>query len=86
MQVATTEGAVTALDEGALEGFKANLRGELVRPSDDGYDAGRKIFNAMVDKRPAMIVRCAAPAAPTLIRFTTLTMTNDDDMPMNYKL
>ena len=62
VQAATTEGAVTVLDERAVEGFKASLRGELVRPGDDGYDAGRKIFNAMIDKRPAMIVRCVGTA------------------------
>ena len=42
-----------------VEEFKASLRGEFVRPSDDTYDAARRVFNAMIDKRPRMIVRCA---------------------------
>src|SRR5215204_793846 len=47
------------LEEAVVQEFAANLRGELVRPEDDGYDATRAVFNGMVDKRPAMIVRCA---------------------------
>src|SRR4029434_1435196 len=41
---------------------KASLRGLLLRPGDDGYDATRKVYNAIIDKRPALIVRCAGPA------------------------
>lgn len=36
----------------------AQLRGELIRPEDPGYDEGRKLYNAMIDKRPALIARC----------------------------
>jgi len=42
--------------------FKAGLRGELIRPADTGYDTARKIFNAMIDRRPDFIVRCAGVA------------------------
>jgi hypothetical protein len=47
------------IDGAAIQDFKGNLRGELLRPGDDGYDAARKVFNGMIDKRPAMIARCA---------------------------
>jgi FAD/FMN-containing dehydrogenase len=47
------------LEEAAVQEFAANLRGELVRSEDDGYDTTRAVFNGMIDKRPAMIVRCA---------------------------
>jgi len=57
---ATNKGAVP--DEATVQGFKASLRGELLRPGDDTYDAARKVYNAMIDKRPAMIVRCAGTA------------------------
>ncbi|MFQ5926829.1 MAG: FAD-binding oxidoreductase [Terriglobia bacterium] len=45
--------------EAAIQELKNRLRGELLLPVDDGYEAARKIFNAMFDKRPALIVRCA---------------------------
>ncbi len=41
------------------EKFGAGLRGPLLRPGDDGYDSARTIWNAMIDKRPALIARCA---------------------------
>jgi FAD/FMN-containing dehydrogenase len=41
---------------------KAGLRGALLRPGDDCYDAARKIHNAMIDRRPDFIVRCAGVA------------------------
>jgi FAD/FMN-containing dehydrogenase len=34
------------------------LRGQLLRPGDDGYDAARAVFNAMIDRRPELILRC----------------------------
>lgn len=45
--------------EAAVQDLKRRLRGEVVRPGDDGYDAARKVWNAMIDKRPALIARCA---------------------------
>ena len=36
--------------------------GRLVRPGDDGYEAGRAVWNAIVDRRPALIARCASTA------------------------
>jgi FAD/FMN-containing dehydrogenase len=44
--------------EKTLEGLKASLRGNLIRPGDDGYDSARRVYNAMIDKRPALIVQC----------------------------
>ena len=35
--------------------------GELIGPEDTGYDEARALFNAMIDKRPALIVRCDEP-------------------------
>src|ERR671932_934576 len=46
------------LKETAVQEFAANFRGELIRPDDDGYDAARAVFNAMIDRRPALIARC----------------------------
>jgi FAD/FMN-containing dehydrogenase len=41
------------------EPLKAKLRGKLIVAGDPGYDETRKVFNAMIDKHPAMIVKCA---------------------------
>jgi FAD/FMN-containing dehydrogenase len=50
------------VQESAVWEFEQALRGELLRPGDEGYDAARKVWNAMIDKRPALIARCAGPA------------------------
>ena len=49
-------------DEPTIAEFKTSLRGPLIRPGDDRYDAARKIHNAMIDRRPDFIVRCAGVA------------------------
>ncbi|TCO44064.1 FAD/FMN-containing dehydrogenase [Kribbella antiqua] len=38
------------------------FEGVLIRPGDEGYDAGRAVWNAMVDRRPVLIARCASTA------------------------
>jgi FAD/FMN-containing dehydrogenase len=47
---------VQELDSSAL---KASLRGELIQPGDEGYEAARKVYNGMIDRHPALIARCA---------------------------
>ena len=39
----------------AIERFAAALRGDLVRPADPDYDKVRALYNAMIDKKPALI-------------------------------
>ena len=46
------------LDPGELNEFKAGFKGEVFVPGDAGYDDARTIWNAMIDKRPAVIARC----------------------------
>ena len=46
----------------AWQELKSTLRGELLTPQHSEYDQARKVFNAMIDKRPAAIARCAGAA------------------------
>jgi FAD/FMN-containing dehydrogenase len=58
LRTITTSGAETVLKETVVEAFKASLRGELLTPDSAGYDKARTIWNAMIDRRPALIVQC----------------------------
>ena len=42
-----------------IEQLRERVRGEVVTPSDAGYEDARKVYNAMIDRRPAAVVRCA---------------------------
>jgi FAD/FMN-containing dehydrogenase len=49
-------------DESAIMAFRDTLRGALLQPGDAGYDPARGIWNGMIDRRPAFIVRCQGVA------------------------
>ena len=55
----TTTGASVELDEQAFQELEHQLRGRLIRPEDPDYEEARTIYNAMIDKRPGAIARCA---------------------------
>jgi hypothetical protein len=55
-------GTDTFLDAATVQDFAARLRGSLLRHGDGGYDEARKLFNGMIDHRPALIARCAGAA------------------------
>ena len=46
----------------AVQDFKASLRGPLLQPGEAGYDDARKIWNGMIDRRPALIACCSGAA------------------------
>ena len=58
----TSEGGKKTIDAAAIEGFSAGLRGKAVNQSAPNYDEARTIWNAMIDRRPGLIVRCAGAA------------------------
>ena len=53
---------MTKLQADRLEELKRGFGGELLVPGDGGYDEARRIWNAMIDRRPAVIARCATTA------------------------
>src|SRR6058998_2981412 len=42
--------------------LKGSVRGDVILPNDGRYDDARKVYNAMIDKRPAVVVRCTGVA------------------------
>ena len=59
LQVKTLIGEKFALNENVIKTFQEELRGELVQPNDAAYEELRKVYNAMIDRHPGFIVRCA---------------------------
>ena len=58
------------MDTVAGERLASHLSGRVIQPGEDGYDQAREIWNGMIDKRPALIVRCAgADDVATAVRF-----------------
>jgi FAD/FMN-containing dehydrogenase len=58
----TLTGGETVLPQSAVKDFIASLRGGALVPGDDGYDRARRLWNGMIDRRPALIARCAGAA------------------------
>ncbi len=50
------------VDQATVEEFEASLRGELIQPDDDGYDAARKVWNGLIDRRPGLIAQASGVA------------------------
>ncbi|MGW0752215.1 FAD-binding protein [Streptomyces sp. NPDC002587] len=54
----------------ALAALREDLAGDVFVPDDPGYDAARTLFNAMIDRRPAVIAQCESTAdVVTAVRF-----------------
>ena len=50
---------MTTLKAPRIEALKGKLTGTVILPEDDLYESARKVWNATIDKHPALIVRCA---------------------------
>ena len=55
-----TKGIFVGQDQ--IKRFQATFRGEVIQPTDFGYEKARKIWNASIDKRPGIIARCTGVA------------------------
>ncbi len=54
----------------SIENLKSRVKGKVILPGDPGYDDARRIWNAMIDRRPAVIVQCTEPAdVPNAVLF-----------------
>ena len=62
MQMKTTGGDEIELNQEMLDGLKIRLRGPLFLPGDTGYEDSRTVWNAMIDSKPAVVVRCIGVA------------------------
>jgi FAD/FMN-containing dehydrogenase len=62
LRIITNTGADRILEDAEVATFAANLRGPLLRQGDAGYDTARQVWNGMIDRRPALIARCAGVA------------------------
>src|SRR5438132_13507493 len=52
----------TVVVDTAVEELKKQIRGELIRTGEPSYESARKFWNGMIDRRPAVIVRCSGVA------------------------
>jgi hypothetical protein len=62
--------STTTFDPAQLETLANDASGSVLLPGDDGYEAARRVHNGMIDRRPALIVRCRSAAdAAAAVRF-----------------
>jgi hypothetical protein len=62
MKAKTMEGREIDLKQETIDGLKMRLRGPMFTPGDVDYDESRTVWNGMIDKRPAVVVRCLGTA------------------------
>jgi len=62
LSVASRHGGAARIEGKRLEAFRAAMRGETLVPGDPGYDQARAVWNAMIDRHPALVARCSGVA------------------------
>jgi FAD/FMN-containing dehydrogenase len=69
---------MTQFSNDIIDDFKSTIRGEVLLPADAGYEDARRIWNAMIDRRPTVIVRCSGVA--DIMR--AVAFARDRDLPV----
>src|ERR1700704_3875161 len=62
LKVVGLTGDLVTVDGSVLETLKASMRGPLLLPDDDGYETARTVWNAMIDRKPALVACCSGAA------------------------
>ena len=62
LSLTTLDMGATTVSAAAIEAFAGQSRGAILLANDEDYDGARSIWNAMIDRRPGMIARCAGAA------------------------
>jgi FAD/FMN-containing dehydrogenase len=76
LQARSSAGA--QLSDETLSAFQQGLRGRLASPGSEDYDQARTVWNAMIDRRPTLAVRCAGAAdVVRAVRFA-----RENDLPL----
>jgi hypothetical protein len=81
MKVQTTEGREAELKQDALDGLRMRLRGPLFLPGEAGHEESRSVWNAMIDRKPAVVARCRGVADV----ITCVQFARDNDMLLSIK-
>ncbi len=71
----------TPVDDSAVADFEERLHGPLLRPDDEGYEEARTLWNAMIDKRPALIAQVADATDVT----AAVDFAREEDVPLAVK-
>ena len=81
MKIQTTQGREAELKQDALDGLRLRHRGPLLLPGEAGYEDARTVWNAMIDRKPALVARCrGASDVITCVQFA-----RDNDMLLSIK-
>ena len=54
----TLDGTITTIGKAEIDSLARDLKGEIINPHSPGYDEARTLWNAMIDRRPGLIVEC----------------------------
>src|SRR6478609_6462982 len=62
LTVRSLTASAKSISQDTVAALRGKLRGVVVLPGEDGYDTARSIWNAMIDRRPGLVVRCLGAA------------------------